>query len=838
MSVKSNYNFSPDISGISEQNGQINGSEQGKPQKRSEGSSFFSQLNNFFCNGNTRLVAGVAFVAFGIYLLISFLSFSFVSGASDQNRVENYALMQNAMSPDAIKNQGGALGADLSQFIVGQLGYAAIIIVIWFIVIGIRYVNRQKRVMFFSFTFTALYTLICSVLVLGFIFSFPIFESFSVFPPEGNVGKFVNLFIYGLVGLYGQIAFIAFVVLIWVLLFGNSVKTIYQGIATSAKQLRKPRTDEYHVPTEPSGMSEFAGHQKMEPAQQPTVKSKPVIESNRAQKTNNPVVKKEETPLPQPAHNTEAAVMKPIDQAQKFTNPHDPTGEYLHYRFPTLDLLQDIEVKLNNVDIEEQDANKLRITETLNNYGIKIKNIEVHVGPTVTLFEIIPEDGVRISRIRGLEDDIALSLAALGIRIIAPMPGRGTIGIEVPNRDPQVVPIKGVLGSEKFQTGLKNRKWKLPMVLGCTVSNEVFIGDLTKMPHLLVAGATGQGKSVGLNTIITSLLYTKGPSELKFVLVDPKKVEFSLYAGIENYFFAKIPGDDKAIVTDKDKVVLTLNALVQEMENRYHILETVHERKIEDYNARWHRELKNQFDDQGNPYEFMPYIVVIIDEFSDLIMDGGKQVETPIVRIAQKARAIGIHMIIATQRPSAQVITGLIKANFPGRIAFRVTGAMDSRIIIDRKGADRLIGRGDMLFAANGEITRLQCPFVDTPDIVNLCSFIEEQCLADRNVNHQEAFLLPEGLIGEGDNNSAGGASRGGVGAGERDPLFDDAVRMIVSGDMASTSSLQRHFQIGYNRAGRIMDQMEAAGIVGPSVGGKPRKVLIDALQLDDYLNN
>ena len=478
----------------------------------------------------------------------------------------------------------------------------------------------------------------------------------------------------------------------------------------------------------------------------------------------------------------------------------------------------------------KDDAKVLEIIATGEQYGIAIKSISAHVGPTVTLFEIVPEEGVRISKIRTLEDDIALSLAALGIRIIAPMPGRGTIGIEVPNHEPQVVPMREAIASRAFQES----KAALPMVLGSTVSNDVFVADLTKMPHLLVAGATGQGKSVGLNAIIASLLYKKGPSELKFVLIDPKKVEFSLYASLEKYFFAKVEGEDKAIITDTAKVVQTLNSLVQEMENRYLVLEEVGERKLEDYNRRWRKELRHKMGENGKFYQYMPYIVVIVDEFSDLIMTAGKEVETPIVRIAQKARAVGIHMIIATQRPSSNVITGLIKANFPGRIAFRVSQLVDSRIILDRPGAQQLIGRGDMLFSANGEITRLQCPFIDTPEIVNICYYIKEQEDADTEVSHEQPYILPDY---EGDSSGGGDYGGGGSGSGgstnDRDPLFEEIARLVVTSDTASTSALQRRYNIGFNRAGRIMDQLEAAGIVGPAAGGKPRKVLMDPMDLD-----
>ena len=425
----------------------------------------------------------------------------------------------------------------------------------------------------------------------------------------------------------------------------------------------------------------------------------------------------------------------------KVSTPVDPTGEYLNYRLPTLDLLQDIGLNNESVDKQEQDEKKERIRDIFGRYGIKVKEILVHVGPTITLFEVVPRDGVRMNKIRGLEDDITLSLASLGIRIIVPMPGNGNIGIEVPNSNPQVVPIRKVLESNVF----KDSSAKLPMCLGTTVSNEVFVADLTEMPHLLVAGATGKGKSVCLNAIITSLLYKKSPSDLKFVLVDPKRVEFSPYADLEKYYLAKAPGEGKTIITDTNSAIRTLNCLVQEMENRYTILEEVRVRNVSEYNELWQCDLCEACDEQGEKkYQYMPYIVGIIDEFSDMIMTFGKKIEAPLVRIAQKARAVGIHMIIATQRPSPKVITGLIKANYPGRISFAVAQRCDSQIIIDRSGAQQLIGRGDMLFLIDGELTRVQCPLVGTPDIVSICDFIKSQEDKDHDINHEKPYMLPE----------------------------------------------------------------------------------------------
>ena len=469
------------------------------------------------------------------------------------------------------------------------------------------------------------------------------------------------------------------------------------------------------------------------------------------------------------------------------------------------------------INMEEQSANKKLITETLKNYNIEISSITATVGPTVTLYEIKPAPGVRIARIKSLENDIALSLSALGIRIIAPIPGKGTVGIEVPNKDPKMVSMYSVLASKKFQ----ECKYELPLALGKSITNEVCIADLCKMPHILVAGATGQGKSVGLNAIITSLLYKKHPAQLKFVLVDPKMVEFSIYSVIERHFMAKLPDAEKSVITDSDKVIATLNSLCIEMDNRYALLAKANVRTIKEYNEEFiHRKLN-----PNNGHKFMPYIVVIIDEFADLIMMAGRDVEMPIARIAQKARAVGIHMIIATQRPSTTVITGNIKANFPARIAFRVMQMVDSRTILDAPGANQLIGRGDMLFTEGGDLKRIQCAFIDTPEVKRICEYISKQ------QGYPEPYELPEYKNPDSD------AGSNGNDVINRDPLFEEAAKMIVVSGQASTSSLQRRYSIGYNRAGRLMDQLEAAGIVGPSEGGKPRQVLIvDIMALENKL--
>ena len=485
--------------------------------------------------------------------------------------------------------------------------------------------------------------------------------------------------------------------------------------------------------------------------------------------------------------------------------PYEPTLDLRDYKYPTLDLLETYTNEKIIQDTTELESHKNQIINSLRHYDIAIQKISATVGPTVTLYEIVPAPGVRISRIKNLEDDIALSLAALGIRIIAPIPGKGTIGIEVPNLRKSVVSMRGLLASEKFQ----NNHFSLPIAIGKKIDNENFIVDLASMPHLLMAGATGQGKSVGINTLLVSLLYKKHPSQLKFVLVDPKKVELSLYRVIEKHFLAKLPGEDEAIITDTKKVINTLNALCIEMDNRYDLLKEAGCRNIREYNDKFTARKLNP--EKGHQY--LPFIVLVVDEFADLIMTAGKEVEMPIARLAQLARAVGIHLIIATQRPSVNIITGTIKANFPARIAFKVSSKIDSRTILDAGGAEQLIGKGDMLISYNGEITRLQCAFVDTPEVERVAEFIGDQR------GYPQAFLLPEYV----DEKEAEGRD---FDASDRDPLFEDAARLIVQNQVGSTSLIQRRMKLGYNRAGRLMDQLEAAGIVGPNLGSKPREVL------------
>ncbi|RYZ37553.1 MAG: DNA translocase FtsK, partial [Sphingobacteriales bacterium] len=525
------------------------------------------------------------------------------------------------------------------------------------------------------------------------------------------------------------------------------------------------------------------------------------------------------------AEELDLVVAEPVDlnetTADKATTEnYDPTLDLARYQYPTLELMNEYGTPKIQVSKEELEANKDRIVETLSHYNITIASIKATIGPTVTLYEIVPDAGIRISKIKSLEDDIALSLAALGIRIIAPIPGKGTIGIEVPNKQKEMVAMRSVISTEKFMRS----DMELPIAFGKTIQNEVFIADLAKMPHLLMAGATGQGKSVGLNVILTSLLYKRHPSQLKFVLVDPKKVELSLFNKIERHFLAKLPDSEEAIITDTKKVVNTLNSLCMEMDQRYDLLKEAGCRNLKEYNLKFVERRLNP----KKGHKFLPYIVLVIDELADLMMTAGKEVETPIARLAQLARAIGIHLIVATQRPSVNVITGIIKANFPARISFKVTSKIDSRTILDQGGADQLIGQGDMLFSIGSDLIRVQCAFVDTPEVDRICDFIGDQ------QGYDSAYLLPE-FAGD----DAGGAERKEFDPKDRDVLFSEAARIIVTHQQGSTSLLQRRLNLGYNRAGRLIDQLEGAGVVGPFEGSKAREVLIpDEYSLEQLLNS
>lgn len=788
------------------------------------------------CSGRVRVPTGIVLLLAGVFLLIVFISY-FSTGTADQSLVHSYGIHGVADVMPGAKNAGSILGANVANAMIARgVGIAAFIVVLWCFVIGWRFI-AFRRVHFVSYTLVSLLSIVTLSLVAD---ALTMANPPCFFPLGGVFGLYINSLLVAVSGYLGMVIVNIIVVVLWATVCFNTLKRIYGrakllGSRIPIPHLRRKKQDDQEEETDPDTEEQTEDvkggdtEEQVEPDDPFDVYSKedePKDEEEMAEEdVDAPLTPDSDVTGGEGAEEEGTIEVAPeIEMAKKIKmEAYDPTKDLSHFKFPPIDLLEDRVTNINNVDIDEQEENKQRITETLNSYGIAIKRIDVCVGPTITLFEIVPAEGVRIAKIKNLEDDIALSLAALGIRIIAPIPGKGTIGIEVPNKDPQTVSMRSVIGSKKYQES----KMELPMALGCTIENKVYMADLTKMPHLLVAGATGQGKSVGLNAIITSLLYKKHPAELKFVLIDPKMVEFSLYSKLEHHYLARITGsDDDCIITDTKKVVATLNSLVQEMENRYMLLRAAGERNVKDYN----RKFVNRSLNPEKGHRYMPYIVVIVDEFSDLIMTAGKEVERPIVRIAQKARAVGIHMIIATQRPSTNVITGIIKANFPGRVAFRVTQMVDSRTIIDCSGAQQLVGKGDMLFQAGGMTDRVQCAFVDTPEVSAICDYIGEQ------VGYAQPYELPEYIPENGDEEGSSAGSGGSL--HDRDSLFEEAAAFIVASDTASTSSLQRRWQIGYNRAGRIMDQLEAAGIVGPSQGGKPRRVLVDSVQLAAILDS
>lgn len=846
----------------------------------------------FLSDRRFHAVVGVALVFLAVYIAIAAISFV-RNGADDQSLVNTMHVSQIVNSGEKTGNAAGPVGARLAQsMFVEGLGIGSLALIVYLGLVGLGLMGFRKT-NFWSLTFKTLLVAIAVSIVFGLV---SLWLNLDV-NLGGYHGKYINVALIGYLDWVGAalVSLLLIVAVFYVYindLMGlyNRYRSIRKAQRDKAEQRRLEieadrrrvreamaqadseensagNTGEQNEPNEAEagpeevvepvslGFEDAPAQEhdiyaidgtyaetadavpaELEPAVDDTERAEvPVVQEMSAAEHvvtladrmagKVPEASVEKVPEATPAEAPRAAdgpslevVTNKIEKADKVNDSgtFDPTAELSRYVMPGLDLLRDIKVKTNSVDLEEQEENKDRITKTLNDYGIAISHIHATVGPTVTLYEIIPAEGVRIAKIKRLEDDIAMSLAALGIRIIAPIPGKGTIGIEVPNKDPQTVSIRSILGSKKFQ----ECKYELPMAMGATIANDVYIADLCKMPHLLVAGATGMGKSVGLNTIIASLLYKKHPAELKFVLIDPKMVEFSLYSVLERHYLAKLPDEEEAVVTSMDKVLATLNSLCVEMDQRYLLLRDANERTILDYNKRFMEKRLNP--EKGHRY--LPYIVMIVDEFADLIMTAGKEVEKPIARIAQKARAVGMHMIIATQRPSTNVITGLIKANFPGRIAFRVSQMVDSKTILDRTGANQLIGRGDMLFSHNGSLERVQCAFIDTPEVQAICSHI------DRQAGFEHAYYLPEPQMEP--------ETAGGVGAlTDRDPLFEEAAEIVVSTGLASTSSLQRRYSIGYNRAGKIMDQLEAAGIVGPSQGGKPRNVLVDSIQLGSILH-
>ena len=810
-----------------------------------------SKIIAIFKNETVHFVIGLMLVIFSVYLLLAFSSF-FFTGAADQSIIDSGNPADLSVVDNHVKNYAGSRGAQLASYLINDcFGISSFFILVFLAVAGLK-LMRVRVVRLWKWFIGCTLLLVWFSVFFGFAFMEHYQDSFIYL--GGTHGYNVSRWLISQVGVPGvwmillitAICFFIYIsarTIIWLRkLFALSflkrkkkeeVETIPAGEDNPEFTTSQPQEVEFNLKrtykqTPPPAVVDVQSEEEDEfPTEhaEPDEPSSAADESEGVTMVFEPTVSDSVTSIPkdtedeeEPGFEVEPAVAEEEYQGPEL-EPYNPTKDLENYRFPTIDLMKHFENDDPTIDMDEQNANKDRIINTLRSFGIEISTIKATVGPTVTLYEITPEQGVRISKIRGLEDDIALSLSADGIRIIAPIPGKGTIGIEVPNKNPKIVSGQSVIGSKKFQES----KYDLPIVLGKTITNEVFMFDLCKMPHVLVAGATGQGKSVGLNAIITSLLYKKHPAELKFVLVDPKKVEFSIYSVIENHFLAKLPDGGEPIITDVTKVVQTLNSVCVEMDARYDLLKMAHVRNIREYNEKFINRRLNP--EKG--HKFMPYIVVVIDEFGDLIMTAGKEVELPIARIAQLARAVGIHMIIATQRPTTNIITGTIKANFPARIAFRVSAMMDSRTILDRPGANRLIGKGDMLFLQGADPVRVQCAFIDTPEVEEITKFIARQ------QGYPTPFFLPEYVSEDGGNEV------GDIDMGRLDPLFEDAARLVVIHQQGSTSLIQRKFAIGYNRAGRIMDQLEKAGIVGPTQGSKARDVLcIDDNDLEMKLNN
>lgn len=782
---------------------------------------------NYIINDKSNFIYGAIFIAFAIFMIIAFCSY-FSAGQADQSLVTAPRPGEIENVQRVFQNSCGSIGAYLSHFLIARcFGIPAFLIPFYLILCGARMMNIYRVNLIKWFFGTAIVMIWSSVAMAKFIT--PLIGD-QVFNAGGDHGAFICQWLENVIGAPGLLA-VLFLTAIAFLTYLTSetiviIRKMLNPIGYLTHKVTFTITNNEHKSESESESEEV--EVISEPIDEPVSQPTEIYNSNNVEEEPSaPVVRKpkaddgKETDFDvDVAAEEEKAQGKDVAGAVDLSTPINPREPWTRYKFPTLDLLKKYDTDGRPyVDNKEQESNKNRIISVLLNFGVEIDSIRATVGPTITLYEITPKPGVRISKIKNLEDDIALSLAALGIRIIAPMPGKGTIGIEVPNANPNVVSMLSILNSRKFQEA----KMELPLALGKTITNEVFMVDLAKIPHLLVAGATGQGKSVGMNAIITSLLYKKHPNELKFVLVDPKKVEFSVYAPIADHFMAALEeNEDEPIITDTQKVVKTLKGLCVLMDSRYDLLKKAGARNIKEYNAKYLNHKLNPNDG----HEFMPYIVAIVDEFADLIMTAGKEVEMPITRIAQLARAVGIHMVIATQRPSTKVITGGIKANFPGRIAFKVAQRIDSSIILDRTGAHQLIGRGDMLYSNGGEPVRVQCAFVDTPEVERINEFVANQ------PGPRQPLELPEPLSEDG-----GGVGGGSVDAKSLDPLFEEAARHIVVTQQGSTSMVQRRFSIGYNRAGRLMDQLEQAGIVGAAMGSKPREVLIsDEVSLDNLL--
>jgi S-DNA-T family DNA segregation ATPase FtsK/SpoIIIE len=794
-----------------------------KPEKekksKSKSKSKFSL--EFLKDPRFHLASGFLTLMTSIFLFAAFISYLF-TGKADQSVVESLGSAELR----EVENWLGLAGAITSEYLVHRwLGISAFFIPPILFIIGFRTVFKRELLPVFPVFVFSLFSGLWLSLLLGYI-THSISGYTEVGFLAGGLGYELAYISDGMLG-WGTFLVLTLSLIVFIIYFfnvtvidlfaikdpkpmGNAAILPDEGEEEKDSIAATPYTDDRdnwpELKTEPEPEPDLEVILKEPPKPTQEIKLE-VTETKKPEKASK-----------EPAFTIEEKTDTDVlsEQLVEQQGVYDPTLDLSSYKFPPLELLNEIEVGKVQVTQEELNQNKDKIISTLINFKIGIQSIKATIGPTVTLYEIVPDAGIKISRIKNLEDDIALSLAALGIRIIAPIPGKGTIGIEVPNKNREMVSIRSVLSTEKFQKSDK----ELPVALGKTIQNEVLVIDLAKMPHLLVAGATGQGKSVGLNVILTSLLYKRHPSQLKFVLVDPKKVEMSLFSKIERHYLAKLPNSEEAIITDTKKVVHTLNSLCIEMENRYEILKDAGAKNLKEYNVKFVARKLNPKDG----HRFLPYIVLVIDELADLMMTAGKEVETPIARLAQLARAIGIHLVVATQRPSVNVITGVIKANFPARLSFRVTSKVDSRTILDTGGADQLIGQGDMLLSGGSDIIRLQCPFVDTPEVESVCEFIGAQR------GYESAYLLPEFEDDES------GVTE--IDLSERDKLFEDAAKLIVQHQQGSTSLIQRKMKLGYNRAGRLIDQLEAAGIVGPFEGSKAREVLIkDPMSLEQLLN-
>ena len=739
-----------------------------------------------------KVVFGYTLLFISIVLLVSFISYMF-NWKADQSNISS--IFDRDVE---VKNILGKVGASISHFFIFKLfGIGSFVIPI-ILFISSYYLLFNKRILKLIKNINWLLVL----MIWTIIFSGYVSEYYPI--QIGIVGFEFNSFLEAYIGNTGIIIILSFILLISAALIWNINPNSFLSLVN---KIKIPKNDQ------PELVSELKDSLNVDPdlelSNTSYKKDKVKIKSNESLSDSDEISMEVEE------INFEEKTTDKISFDRVNLKKFDPTLDLSNFKSPKIDLLKDYGDGTIQIDQDELETNKNKIVETLKNYNIGIKQIKATIGPTVTLYEIIPDAGVRISKIKNLEDDIALSLSALGIRIIAPIPGKGTIGIEVPNKKKFIVSMKSLLSSKKYIES----KMELPIAIGKTISNETFIVDLTKMPHLLMAGATGQGKSVGINAIITSILYKKHPAEVKFVLVDPKKIELSIYNKIERHYLAKLPEAEDAIIIENDKVINTLNSLCREMDKRYELLKDAMSRNIKEYNAKYiSRKLNPE-----NGHAFLPYIVLVIDEFADLIMTAGKEVETPLARLAQLSRAVGIHLIIATQRPSVNVITGLIKANFPARIAFRVTSKIDSRTILDIGGAEQLIGRGDLLYSQSNDLTRIQCGFIDTPEVEKLSDFIGSQN------GYSSAYILPEYLIDEVNSSSE-------IKLDDRDSMFNEAARVIVSNQQGSASLLQRKLKLGYNRAGRLIDQMEDAGIVGPFEGSKPRQVLVTDLNKLEYI--